>query len=221
MARKSNKKDVQDLVKKTILRKSKRRSGGLGALVLVLILMLIGYFNPELRDQIAEVLQVPGGSKVLTAKDYEPLPSKKQSPLREGVWRVVHIADGDTIDVQDDEGVKHRVRFIGSNTPETVKPGLKEPEPYGPEATAFTKQRIAESNHQVRISFDGDQIDKYGRNLAMVHVQTPQGEYCLNELLIRNGLAKAELQYRFSKGAKARMKEAQEQAQAEHLNMWK
>lgn len=221
MSRKSSKNDVQDLVKKTIRRKSKRRSGGLGAIVLVLVLALIGYFNPELRDQIADVLQISGGSSVLKPGDYEPLPSKKQSPLREGVWPVVHIADGDTIDVQDDEGTKHRVRFIGSNTPETVKPGLKEPEPYGPEATAFTKQRIAESNHRVRISFDGDQIDKYGRNLAMVHVQTPQGEYCLNELLIRNGLAKAELQYRFSKGAKARMKEAQEQAQAERLNMWK
>ena len=219
MARKSKNASVQNMVKKAVKRQVRRR-GGLGAIIIVLILALIGFFNPALRDKIAQQVKISGASTTLSSKDNEPLPSNKQSPLKEGTWPVVHCVDGDTIDVLDDQGTKHRIRFIGSDTPETVKPGLKEPEPFGPEASAFTKRMIAESNNRVRVAFDGDQIDRYGRNLAMIYVQTSQGEVWLNELLVRQGLARTRLQYRFSKGAKERLRIAEEQAQTERLNIW-
>ncbi len=181
---------------------------GLGAVAVLIILFVLGLVNPELRDKLLQ-------------KDDAPLPASgsKQSPLREGVWAVVHIADGDTLDVQDDEGSKHRIRLIGANTPEVVKPNSPV-EPFGPEASAFTKKVIADNGSRVRIAFDGDQIDRYGRNLAMVYLQTADGEILLNELLIRQGLAKAELQYRFSKGMKERFRVAEDAAKAEKRNMW-
>jgi micrococcal nuclease len=213
MARKT-KTAVQNLAKR-IVRSEIRRRGGCGAIFLVIVLALIGLVNPEWRDKIANIAAALPGIQ----NENAPLPSKKQSPLKEGIWQVVHISDGDTLDVRDDEGVTHRVRLIGADTPETVKPNSPV-QPFGQEASAFTKNVITKTGGKVRIAFDGDQIDKYGRNLAMVYLQTPKGEIWLNELLIREGLARALLQYRFSKGAKSRLQAAENQAKAARRNIW-
>ena len=95
------------------------------------------------------------------------------------------MVDGDTFVLAD---AKEHVRLIGADTPETVKPNWPV-EPWGPEATAFTKQFLA--GGEVRLEFDGPPRDKYGRMLAFVWV----GDRMLNEELIRAGLARAELQY--------------------------
>ena len=191
-----------------------KRRGGLSAFLLLLVVAALGFFLPELHDWIP-IEQIVGVEK----KDASPLPSTKKSPLREGVWPVVHVVDGDTLDVLDDNNVKHRIRLIGANTPETVKPNSPV-EPFGPEASAFTKQLIQDAGSRVRVAFDGDQVDRYDRNLAMIYLQTAQGEICLNECLIREGLAKAQLQYRYSKGAKERFQNAEAQAKAERKNLW-
>ncbi|GHT41786.1 thermonuclease [Planctomycetales bacterium] len=183
------------------------------------LLAVLGLIDPRLRDQVAETLNVSNSSSGRYSNPDTPLESKKHSPLRAGVWMVVHIADGDTFDVVDDTGEKYRIRLIGANTPETVKPNSPV-EPYGPEASAFTKSAIAAADNRVRIAFDGSQIDKYGRNLAMVYLQLPQGEVWLNEWLIREGLAKAELQYSFSQGAKQRLRQAETEAKNAKKNIW-
>jgi micrococcal nuclease len=195
-----------------------RLRGGIGSAVVVIVLLLIGFVSPTVRDQVASVLHLPLPD-VATDPD-KPLPSKKQSPLKEGVWTVVRVADGDTLDVGSNAGTKYRIRLIGADTPETVKPNTPV-QPFGPEASAFTKQKIAEANNQVRVAFDGDQIDKYGRNLAMIYLQMPNGkEVWLNELLVREGLARAQLQYRFSEGAKSALRRAEEEAKTAKRNLW-
>ena len=183
---------------------------GIMAVVTLAVLFLIGFLSPELRD------------KLLPPANTGPLPppaESKVSPLREGVWPVVRIVDGDTLIVQDDGGKQHRIRLIGADTPETVKPNHPV-EPYGPEASAFTKQRIAESGDRVRVAFDGDQIDRFERTLAMIYLQTPGGEVLLNELLIREGLAKAQTKYRYSEEMKERFRAAENAAKAERRNIW-
>ncbi|MDR1964399.1 MAG: thermonuclease family protein [Planctomycetaceae bacterium] len=217
MARKS-KQAVQNQVKK-VIRREVRRRGGYGVIVLIAALFIIGLFNPELRDRIAAKVEDSLSAMTFSLRDDQPLPSKTQSPLREGTWQVVHVADGDTLDVVDQQGVKHRVRLIGADTPETVKPDTPI-QPFGQEASDFTKRIIAEAGYRVRVAFDGDQVDRYGRNLAMIYIQTPQGEIWLNELLIRKGLAKAQLQYRFSKGAKKRLQVAENEAKIARRNIW-
>jgi micrococcal nuclease len=58
-----------------------------------------------------------------------------------GEWvRVTTVTDGDTIGVG--RGWRyHKVRLIGVDTPETVHPE-KPVEPFGPEASDFTKKKL-------------------------------------------------------------------------------
>ena len=159
------------------------------------------------------------GSLVL---DGIPLSSKTKASITEGVWPVVRVVDGDTLVIGDanDRAQQYNVRLIGADTPEVVKPNTPV-EPFGPEASEFTKQKIAETKNVVRIAFDGDQTDKYNRVLAMVYLQMPDGqEVWLNELLIREGLARAQTQYRYSKGAKDAFQKAETEARNAKRNLW-
>ena len=97
-------------------------------------------------------------------------------------YRVERAIDGDTLLLT----TGHRVRLLGVDTPETVHPE-RPPEPFGPEASAFTK-RLAEGE-AVRLEFDRERLDRYDRVLAWVFV----GDRMLNEELVRAGLSKAVL----------------------------
>ncbi len=75
------------------------------------------------------------------------------------------MVDGDTIEVSI-EGSEEDVRYIGVDTPETVKPGSPV-ECYGPQASA-ANHRLVEG-HTVRLVFDRERRDAYGRLLAYVY----------------------------------------------------
>ena len=110
---------------------------------------------------------------------------------------------------------------IGADTPETVKSGSPV-EAFGVDASDFTKQKIADANHRVRIAFDGEQLDRFGRTLAMVFLTMPNGqEVWLNELLIREGLAHARLDYHYSHGAKLSFAVAEVEARKHRRNLWR
>jgi len=184
---------------------------GLGIIIAV-VLLLLGAISPDLRDSVAEALSITNPNK--------PLASKVQGPLTEGIWTVAYVVDGDTLRVEDSAGALYYVRLIGADTPEVVKPNTPV-EPFGPEASDFSKRVIAMANNRVRIAFDGYQVDRYNRSLAMVYPQMLDGsEVWLNELLIREGLARAQTQYRYSKGAKAAFRQAEEDAKRAKKNLW-
>ncbi len=73
------------------------------------------------------------------------------------------VADGDTIILRNGE----KVRLIGVDTPETKHP-RKPVEYYGKEASAFT-EKIVEGK-PVRLEYDWQQRDKYGRLLDYVYL---------------------------------------------------
>lgn len=129
---------------------------------------------------------------------------------------VERCVDGDTLVVRFDDGTTERVRLIGANTPETVKPNSPV-EPFGPEASAFTKRRVEEAGGAVRLVADGDRRDKYGRRLAFVYLA--DSEVSLNEELTRSGFAKAQTQYRFSTEMKRRLEAAEDAARREKLGI--
>lgn len=129
---------------------------------------------------------------------------------------VERCVDGDTLIVRFDDGTTERVRLIGSNTPETVKPNSPV-EPFGPEASAFTKRRVEEASGAIRLVADGDRRDKYGRRLAFVYLA--DSEVSLNEELVRQGFAKAQTQYRFSSEMKRRLEAAEAAARREKLGI--
>jgi len=94
---------------------------------------------------------------------------------------VVSVVDGDTIKVALGDQIE-TVRMIGVDTPETVHPS-RPVEPYGPEASAYTKQRL--TGQKVRLEFDVEQRDHYGRLLAYVWL----GDEMFNATLLREGYA--------------------------------
>jgi micrococcal nuclease len=94
---------------------------------------------------------------------------------------VTRVVDGDTVEV-DLDGETEDVRYIGVDTPETVKPG--EPvECFGPQASNFNHRLV--EGRRVRLVFGVERRDQYGRLLAYVYL----GDRFVNAELVRRGLA--------------------------------
>lgn len=93
--------------------------------------------------------------------------------------RVARVIDGDTIVLENGE----KVRYIGIDTPETKHPS-KPVEYYGKEATEANCRLV--ENKTVRLEFDAQERDRYGRLLAYVYVDTT----FVNAELVKQGYAK-------------------------------
>jgi micrococcal nuclease len=108
--------------------------------------------------------------------------------------QVVRVVDGDTLIVRIFGG-KERVRLIGVDAPESVRPDAPV-EWFGEEASAFTK-RLAEGK-SVRLVGDPRTAnrDKYNRLLRYVYL--PDGRH-LNAEIIRQGYGHAFTWHPFSK----------------------
>ncbi|MCZ6752535.1 MAG: thermonuclease family protein, partial [Acidobacteria bacterium] len=100
---------------------------------------------------------------------------------------VVRVVDGDTLLLDR----KERVRLIGVDTPETVDP-RRPVERFGKEASAFMK-RMAEGK-KVRLEYDQDRKDRFGRTLAYVYLE--DGTF-LNAEIVRQGYGHAYTQFPF------------------------
>ncbi len=102
---------------------------------------------------------------------------------------VLHVVDGDTLDLQIDLGlnvcVKERVRILGIDTPE-VYGVKKESEEYV--AGMLAKNYVIDliEGKQVVIRTHKDKKGKYGRYLAEVYYDDRN----VGQLLIQEGLAK-------------------------------
>ena len=96
--------------------------------------------------------------------------------------RVAAVVDGDTLDVTR-AGRPERVRLLGVDTPETVDPH-RPVGCYGPEASAFTHRRLL--GRSVRLTFDRQRRDRYGRLLAYVEVDG----HSFNDELLAGGYAR-------------------------------
>ena len=95
---------------------------------------------------------------------------------------VTRVVDGDTAHVLF-RGRDVTVRFIGVDTPETVAPG-QPIECYGPEASHFTTRKL--TGKRIRLEFDVDRIDPFGRTLAYLWMDD---DSLFNETLVRRGFA--------------------------------
>src|ERR671930_295765 len=105
-------------------------------------------------------------------------------PSSASVGRVVRVVDGDTIRVELD-GHTERVRYIGIDTPESVKPGTPV-QCFAKRASAANAALVA--GRTVRLVGDVEQRDRYGRLLAYVY-REPDGDF-VNARLVRDGYAR-------------------------------
>jgi endonuclease YncB( thermonuclease family) len=102
-----------------------------------------------------------------------------------GEWlEVASYVDGDTFRVRSGDG-SVTIRLLYVDTPE-INNGDDGSEPFGDEASSFTRG-LLEQSVEVRLSFDKEIKDRYGRTLAMVELRDGS---ILNELLLQRGLAK-------------------------------
>lgn len=98
----------------------------------------------------------------------------------EGTERVERVVDGDTIVLAGGE----RVRYIGVDTPESVKPGT--PVQCFAKAASRFNARLLEGK-RVRLRYDAERRDRYGRTLAYVYREA-DGLF-VNAELVRRGYA--------------------------------
>jgi micrococcal nuclease len=118
------------------------------------------------------------------------------------------VVDGDTLKIAIDLGLSvwihdEKIRLYGINTPEVygVKKGTPEWEE-GNKASEFVKSILKEKD-EILIQTIKDKQEKYGRYLGLVYIKlapemisglseirTIEDYYCLNDILVRKGLAK-------------------------------
>jgi micrococcal nuclease len=133
------------------------RGGGLGSVLLLII------------------------AAVVLLRPWEGLEGSESGPRAASAY-VTRAVDGDTIEVRID-GQLEDVRYIGVDTPETVKPGAPV-QCFGHRASDFNR-RLAEGQ-RVRLVFGVERRDVYGRLLAYVYI----GHRFVNAELVRRGLAR-------------------------------
>jgi micrococcal nuclease len=130
------------------------------------------------------------------------------------------VVDGDTLvvepmDVPRSRQRAIRVRLLGVDAPETVHPN-KPVEPWGPESSALVNELVSKAGNRARLQLDKERLDRYGRVLAYVWL----GDTMLNEELIRAGVARAELRFRYSQPMKRRFRAAEAEARAARRGIW-
>ena len=139
-----------------------RRGGWLGtAALLVLVAVIV------LRDG-------PGHPSQAANRGADRAPSARA--------RVLRVIDGDTIEVSLG-GRSEDVRYIGIDTPETVKPDTPV-QCFGPRAHQLNRRLVG--GRRVRLVFDAERRDIYHRLLAYVYA----GDRFVNAVLVRRGYAR-------------------------------
>ena len=140
------------------------RSGGRGSLVLLLL------------------------AAVVLLRPWEELDFGDEPPGSASAY-VTRVVDGDTVEVRLDDEIED-VRYIGVDTPETVKPGAPV-DCFGPQASNFNHRLV--ERRRVRLVFGVERRDVYGRLLAYVYIvagDEADVDRFVNAELVRRGLAR-------------------------------
>jgi endonuclease YncB( thermonuclease family) len=87
--------------------------------------------------------------------------AQSRGPQRQNV-KVVGVTDGDTINVVDDKGQRHRIRLSGIDAPEKAQP-------FGERS----RQSLAELTFGKNVEIEWSKKDPYGRLVAKVLVAPP------------------------------------------------
>ena len=95
--------------------------------------------------------------------------------------QVIRVIDGDTVILADGR----KVRYLGIDAPEISHTPL---DPYSPEAFELNRKLVQAKD--VRLEYDVNKTDSYGRTLAFVYVEKNGRWVCVNAELVRAGLAR-------------------------------
>ncbi len=130
-------------------------------------------------------------------------------PITKGdAFLVKRVVDGDTIELGDGR----TLRYIGIDTPETVKPNTPV-QCFGKEASKKNKELV--EGKYVTLEKDVNETDKYGRLLRYVYLD---GVF-INEQLVKEGYAHA-ASFPPDVSKQEQLKEAEKFARENNLGLW-
>lgn len=131
--------------------------------------------------------------------------------------RVMHVVDGDTVDVLVDGETKvTRIRLLGINTPESVDP-RKPVQCFGKEASKQVKTWIEGKRVALVEDAQADDHDKYGRLLRILVLEDKTD---VNATLVAQGYAHAYVDFPMKKARKAQLRTLEREAQAGERGLW-
>ena len=131
-------------------------------------------------------------------------------------YSIKRVSDGDTVVIQDELDNQYKIRFIGIDAPESRNVGnRKQVQVFGSEAKNHLKKLLF--NKKIRLEFDVQKIDRYGRTLAYVYLEN--GVF-LNQYLVQKGYARVatfppNIKYVYI------FRKSEEKARKNKLGMWK
>lgn len=125
-----------------------------------------------------------------------------------GVANVIRVIDGDTFEIDGGE----RVRLIGVDTPESVKPDASV-ECFGKESSEYLRALV--EGREVRLERDRTDRDRYARLLRYAYL----GEIFVNEQIVREGYAES-VAYKPDIAKQLVLDQAEKTARAEKRGRW-
>lgn len=154
------------------------------------------------------------GIIIILARQYEWKRTIQAPPDIAGQATLVRVVDGDTL-IVDLDGVEERIRIIGIDTPESVKPNTPV-QCFAKEATAHLTEILGQ-NEILTIETDPtqDTRDTYDRMLAHVFI----GKENIAEVMIADGYA---YEYTYDKPYiyQNKYKNAQSEARSAERGLW-
>jgi endonuclease YncB( thermonuclease family) len=143
-----------------------------------------------------------------------PFPAAAQAPSTSAT--VLRVVEGDTVDVITAEGTRERVRLIGIDAPAADPPVMC----FGIEARQRARELLPEGAAVV-VEMDAGQgeRDRYGRLLAYLLLDTPDGPVDVGEALIADGFAR-EYTYPVTYTRQEEFREAAALARDQERGLW-
>ncbi len=133
------------------------------------------------RNEIGSLLLIAIVA-VLLLRPWEAGSGARESGPASAYADVIRVIDGDTIEVRIGDEVED-VRYIGVDTPETVKPDTPV-QCFGPQASNFNHRLV--EGRRIRLVFGVERRDVYDRLLAYAYID----HRFVNAELARRGLAR-------------------------------
>ena len=149
-------------------------------LIFISVSVVIGFIYKDNNTNFAE-----NKNEVKIEENTVIIDSKTEENPSDELYEVIKVVDGDTIQIRFN-GKKERLRLIGIDTPESVHSDETKNTENGKLASEYTKQLL--TGKFVKLEFDVEERDQYGRLLAYVYLD---GEM-INKKLIKDGYAQLE-----------------------------
>lgn len=122
---------------------------------------------------------------VPVAEYYDDIDFEQQMFQNPAIFKVDKLIDGDTFWVMNSRREHLKIRLFGIDAPETRTVFKKKKHPFGMTSKLYLDS-ILLANPYVKLNFDVDSLDQYGRTLAYVYLN--DGTF-VNEIMVKNGYA--------------------------------